>query len=68
MVAVCRVLILTKFQMLTSRVHGNVDINKFSGGLRTEITELVNLKMLGLSEFGVVRPGTVIPLSHSTYK
>ena len=68
MLAVCGVLILTKFQMLTSLVHGNVDINKFSGGLRTEITELVNLKMLGLSEFGVVRPGTVIPLSHSTYK
>ena len=68
MLAVCRVLILTKFQMLTSLVHGNVDINKFSGGLRTEITELVNLKMLGLSEFGVVRLGTVIPLSQSTYK
>ena len=68
MLAVCGVLILTKFQMLTSLVHGNVDINKFSGGLRTEITELVNLKMLGLSEFGVVRLGTVIPLSQSTYK
>ena len=43
--------------MLTLLVHRNVDINKFSGGLRTEITELVNLTMLGLSELDIVRSG-----------